>query len=118
MNPSELKQLQSRRSTALAALQELKKEQRALSVRTQTLVKYLDETNAQLEAATQDVVVSEHAVLRYLERVDGVEIDAIAKRIADAVRPIVAKIGDGDIPLGNGVRAIVRNKCVVTVKPV
>jgi multidrug efflux pump subunit AcrA (membrane-fusion protein) len=116
--PQELKALQTRRAAATRELQQLRDEQRGLSVRATALVAKLKDVDAQLEAASQELTVSEHALLRFVERTMDVDLLRIAKEIADKVRPIVDKIGDGDIPIGDGLRAIVRNKCVVSVVPV
>jgi outer membrane protein TolC len=116
--PQELKALQVRRAAASRELLQLRTEQRGLSVRTAALTAKLKDIEAQLDAASQELTVSEHALLRFIERTTGVDLDALATEIREKVRPVVDKIGEGDIPIGHGLRAIVRNKCVVSVVPV
>ena len=59
--------------------------------------------------------VSDHAVVRYLERVDGVDIEKVRAHIADVCRVAVAA---GALSLkSNGMQFIFRDRVVVTVKP-
>jgi predicted transcriptional regulator len=62
-------------------------------------------------------VVSEHAQLRYLERVQGLDLQAVQNAIL--TRPVVEaamRMGDGKFPSGDGFRAVVRSNTVVTVE--
>lgn len=63
--------------------------------------------------------VSDHAVLRYLERVKGIDVEAVRREIAEA-GPIVdaaAKIGCDTVKLGNGARLKLKGNTVATVLP-
>ncbi len=62
------------------------------------------------------VIVSEHAILRYLERVMNVDIEQIRSLILteDNVT-LIENMGSGKYPIGNGMKAVVKNKTVVSV---
>lgn len=61
-------------------------------------------------------MVSDRAVVRYLERVVGVDVEALRREILHLnERVAVGELGDGKYPLGNGFRAVVKNNVVVTV---
>jgi len=61
--------------------------------------------------------ITDHALLRYMERVLGVDTDAIrAKMLADGRDTTIARIDHGKLRSPElGVRLIVRNGCVVSV---
>lgn len=62
------------------------------------------------------LTVSDHAILRYVERVMGIDIEQIRNTIAsEKVEQTVATLGDSKVPLGNGAYAVVKNHSVVTV---
>lgn len=102
------------------SLDELKAEQRQLNTRTNELL----EEKKRLEELVQSLIpkkltVSEHAILRYIERVMGIDVDAVRQLIAnDKVESVVATLGDAKIPLGNSAYAVVKNHTVVTVTTV
>ncbi len=49
---------------------------------------------AKIEAGEQEPVITDHAVLRYLERVGGLDVEAIRETIAsDEVRALVVELG-------------------------
>lgn len=60
------------------------------------------------------VDVSDHAVLRYLERVEGVDVAAVRRRIAAAVRISERHEGVSGV-LHGGLRYKIRDGVVVTV---
>ncbi|TQV82837.1 hypothetical protein [Aliikangiella coralliicola] len=62
------------------------------------------------------VGITDHAVLRYLERVKGLDVAEIKKQILDEnMEMIIEKMGNGKYPVCNGVKAVVKDKTVVTV---
>lgn len=66
-----------------------------------------------------DVTVTDHAVLRYLERVHGVDIEVIRSNLVSRkMREKIVKLkGDGEWVLSNGYRYIFRDYKLVTIKP-
>ena len=63
--------------------------------------------------------VTEHAILRYLERVKGIDIEAIKKEIMEHALSVLGGSGEvkGTID-GHKYRIIVKNKQVITISPV
>lgn len=81
--------------------------------------KQLNETDRDLKAAEncpQQLIVSEHAMLRYFERVVGFNLDDVRRTILpDSVREQVGTLGDGVYPCG-GHSVLVRGRVVVLTK--
>lgn len=70
-----------------------------------------DIKNAQLE-----IVVSDHAIIRYLERVENLDIEAIKKKIAtDKVSELINKLGNGVFPVNDVFKITVNKKVITTV---
>lgn len=64
----------------------------------------------------KDIVVSEHAMLRYLERAMGLNLDDIKQAIlTEETKTYVGKLGNGKYPIGNGLRVVVKDNVVVSV---
>lgn len=61
-------------------------------------------------------MVSDHALLRYLERVKGVDVDALREEIlGEGRREAVQKLLNCKLPIGGGAKLIVQHRVVVTV---
>lgn len=76
----------------------------------------LKEISEKIERYNLNPEVSEHAVLRYLERKFNLDMNDIKKQIMnDKLEKVIKTIGDGKYPIGDGMTAIVTNKTVVTV---
>jgi len=68
------------------------------------------------EATPKKIIVSEHAMLRYLERVRGIDLQEIADIIlTEKSVKVVQEFGDCKINTENGFKIIVKNNSVVTV---
>lgn len=64
------------------------------------------------------IKVSDHAIIRYFERVLGLDLTDIKNELSsDRINAMYSKLGDGKYPVsqGTGVRAIVVNNTVVSV---
>jgi len=63
--------------------------------------------------------ISEHALLRYFERVKGFDLKEIKCEIlSDPVVALVDKLGpSGSFPNSNGYRVVIKNNVVVTIIP-
>ena len=60
--------------------------------------------------------VSDHALIRYMERRMGLDFDKIREEILSIDLQLAATMcGDGKYPIGDGMRAVIQNKVVVTV---
>lgn len=68
--------------------------------------------------ATQNKIrISDHAKLRFLERVMDFDFAALENLInTPKLLDAIDKLGNGEYPLGNGFTAVVMNKVVVTIK--
>ena len=65
-----------------------------------------------------DVIVSDHAIVRYLERIEGIDIEAIRKKIIGdgRINQAVKTLENGSFPSEDGTFTLrVRDKVVVTV---
>ena len=60
------------------------------------------------------IQVTDHAVLRSIERKAGIDVDGLRKQIGDSLTPPA----NGKYPLLPGLRTVVKNNIVVTVEPV
>lgn len=92
---------------------EVKNSQRQLS----QVDRKLKEIDAEIKDLTErEPVVSEHAILRYLERVKGLNIEEVkAEILDDSLRSKIEVVGSGRFPLRDGCQAIVKNKTIVSV---
>lgn len=61
--------------------------------------------------------ISDHAVLRYLERVKGVDIEAIRAEMMSPAVDTAARIGCDTVRMGNGARLKLVGDVVQTVLP-
>lgn len=60
--------------------------------------------------------VTDHAVIRYLERVQGIDVEAIRREISEVVAVAEAHPGASGVVL-NGMRYKIRNGAVTTIMP-
>ena len=75
----------------------------------------IKEEKRKLTYQNTDVTITDHAVLRYFERIKGYDISEIRKTILpDEVKEQIHKLGGGEYPV-NGFSIVVKNKRVVTV---
>lgn len=59
--------------------------------------------------------VTDHAIVRYFERVLGVDIDLIRQELASPTAALADRIGAPVVILKTGHRAVVRDGCIQTV---
>jgi hypothetical protein len=118
MDPHALKSLQVRKTQLESELRVLSKTlhetQKTISVKNKSLYN----VNRELEAlSNRQPSVSEHALLRYIERVMHIDLKQIEKEI---LTPEVVKaidvLSSGKIPLGDNL-LIVKNKTVTSIIP-
>ncbi len=65
----------------------------------------------------KDIIISEHAILRYMERVMGVDMEAIKERVlTNTVKTMIGNMGNGKYPIDGGGKAVVRNNTIITVE--
>lgn len=120
MSASQLKSLQTKRTTLLSQLEQKEAER-------EKLIGEITEIRAQVVSTEQEIeelqaaapIVSEHATLRYLERVKGVDLNAINKEILELgslTNEKTKAFKDGTFNIGNGFVAVVKNRTIVTIK--
>ena len=80
-----------------------------------SLIKDIKDIETQIEkfSSSKEVIISEHAILRYLEKVDGISLEQTEQRIFQHINKTT------DIPnykiKTDGLTFVVRDKIVVTV---
>ena len=63
-------------------------------------------------------VVTDHALVRYIERVKGIDVEALRGEIlTDGRRAAIKRYGSLKIPLPDGARVVVKEGVIVTVSP-
>lgn len=63
-----------------------------------------------------ELVVTEHAILRYLERSSCINIEDVKSKImSENVIKQFAVLGNGQYPIANGLRVVIRGNTIVTV---
>lgn len=114
----ELKSLGVRRDQVERRLAALREEQSALEGKIRTEQRELGSIDAQMAKLKQKnkvIVVSEHAILRYLERVKGVDIEATKREIMPPGAAKAAQaMGPGEYPAGTH-SIKVKDNVVVTI---
>ena len=118
-NAHDLKQLQVRLAKAEAEAGAAKEEVRAAQKREAEAAKLVASLRQQVEeyqAKGGEPMVTEHALLRYFERVLGYDLEEIRGMILnDTTRAYIEQFGSGKIP-GKGFRIVVKDRAVVTVE--
>lgn len=96
-------------------LQEVRAKQRELSAEEQTIKDLQSQINKLDEKS--GLKVSEHAIIRYLERVEGLNVEEIQNKIlTEDLLILTEKLGgSGTYPIGE-VQAVLKNNTVVTIK--
>lgn len=66
--------------------------------------------------------ISDHAILRYLERIENIDINKIKDRIKnelinEEIKNQVKILGNGIFPIKNNLKAVIKNNIVITIYP-
>lgn len=82
------------------------------------LNKRRDILNKKLEKITAKLTISEHAIIRYIERVIGINIDEITNKIlTPEIEAMYNNLGSGKFPIEGGkARVVIKNNVIVTVE--
>ena len=117
---AELKNLQTRLQRAEADLRQASDEARVAQERESALRRQRDEIMRQIKAiedaaVTVEPVITEHALLRYIERVMGVDLAAIKEEmLGGRMREMITTLKTGSFP-GGDYKLVVKNGVVITV---
>ena len=115
---AELKGLQVRLQKADAEESGIREELNAVNRRLQAAMTETARLRAQIKSFTAEApVVTEHALLRYIERVMGVDLDALRAEILNPSRAAMVKaMGSGKIDMKDGRKIVFKNRAVVTIE--
>jgi ribosomal protein L16/L10AE len=122
MSTTELKRLQTRLAELRDELVVAEREKAAASQKIGKLHGQIRGVEKEIEGMTnREIVVSEHAILRYLERIGGVNIDEVREKIlSPSVRKYIDELGSGKFPQNGSetgkYRVVVKNRVVTTVE--
>lgn len=113
---NKLKQLQTERAKAVDRLSAMNAERVDISGRIVEASAEISRIDAEIEALKQsDIVITEHALLRYLERVKGIDLAAVREEIlTPTVREQIALLPSGTFPV-NDFKLRVKQRTVVTI---
>lgn len=78
-------------------------------------LKQIEDRLSEIHTSNGEPVVSEHAIIRWLERVKGMDMEAIKEEILAGRQAQIRKLGTCTIKMPNGMRMIVRGHVVVTI---
>lgn len=115
MSAHALKQLQTRKAKLAAELARLDTERREAAKAYADAEAKLRQVEYDISNFAKEPVVSEHAIIRYMEREMGLDLELIRNEILTAERKaLIKRLGDGKYPLGNS-KAIVKDLVVVSI---
>jgi hypothetical protein len=63
------------------------------------------------------IVVTDHAVIRYMERAMGIDVDAVRAKILSDCGSRAAALPNANLAIPGGLYAVVRDGAVVTIRP-
>ena len=113
-----LKQLESRRTKLLVEIEILNLEQKDFQRKHTTVTNKFKSIERQIKNLKEtNLEVSEHAMLRYIERVMQIDLSIIRDNILTNENKLKIKIlGNGEYPLKDKFKIVVKNNLVVTIK--
>ena len=113
----ELKQLQSRKAKLEVDVDAFKQDMIEKQKAHSKAVSQLQEVDKQIGSLQDlDVIISEHSIIRYMERAMGLDIDQIKDQILTEDMLISIKaMGSGKYPMREGLTAVVKDNTIVTV---
>lgn len=120
-NPHELKALQSRLKEAQAEADSFIERARQANAAASEALSRRDKIQAQIreiEECAKEPIVTEHALLRYIERFMAVDLESVRRAILTENAVKLIKFTKTGKVTTDGRRLIVKNGTVVTVEPI
>lgn len=116
----ELKHIQKLLNQAVSSMKCLEEDRRAVEIKIGQQKSIIESLKAKIAAFDRPdkLVISEHAILRFLERVYKMDIEAWKKEIVpqSTLETVLAFKGNGLFTVGDTHKIVVRNGIVLTVK--
>lgn len=112
-----LKNLISAKRRLELALRDINTEEEDISKKKKDLNREIEKVQKEIDKLGKtNIIVSEHAILRYLERIEGLDLKKIqGKILTKEVRAGHKALGNGKFPEGN-FQVVIKNNVVVTVQ--
>lgn len=114
----ELKKLQSLLIKQKSEIDLIKRERQLINERLSVAERNLRNTEEELKKLKtgNKIIVSEHAVLRYLERTTELDLKAVENEIlSEEVVSQYKTLGNGKYPVSNGCKAVIKDNVVLTI---
>lgn len=114
----ELKKLQSLLIKQKSEIDLIKRERQLINERLSVAERNLWNTEEELKKLKtgNKIIVSEHAVLRYLERTMELDLKAVENKIlSEEVVSQYKTLGNGKYPVSNGCKAVIKDNVVLTI---
>ena len=114
----ELKKLQSLLIKQKSEIDRIKRERQLINERLSVAERNLRNTEEELKKLKtgNKIIVSEHAVLRYLERTMELDLKAVENEIlSEEVVSQYKTLGNGKYPVSNGCKAVIKDNVVLTI---
>jgi len=114
----ELKKLNTLQVKLQSEIEAIKIEREILNNKLQSAERNLGKIREEIKKLKEGnkIIVSEHAMLRYIERVLGIDLKEIERRIlTDEVKEQYKIVGNGRFPINDEFRALIRDNVVVTI---
>lgn len=114
---NDLKALQQKQKDLSNQKLELLRKQVELQTQINTVSNKERQIEKQISELTKDFTVSEHALIRYCEKKYNINLNEISKEILDSESlHKYNTLGNGEYPLKDGLKMIVKDKIIVTIK--
>lgn len=112
MSHHKLKTLQVQRSKLLEQKKTLSREMSAIDHQIRDIDEEID------SLTIKEPVITEHALLRYIAAVADLDLEEVKETLLnDKVKDQIHALKSGKFPIGDGMRAVVKNNTIVTVLP-
>lgn len=118
-NETTLKSLKTRLEKEYASARVLEMEIKSLNKKKDIIYKNIRSLKDSIDKIGKEyLVISEHAILRYIERVEIIPIEEVkAKVLSEQLIKMWKILGNGEYPIGDtGACAIIKNGIITTIK--